>query len=168
MMQAARAGEFSFNLLRPPGHHATRNRSMGFCYLNSIAIAALAARDQGVDVIVLERDKRPWGSTSMSLGAVCGVRTREQIAHGIDDSVERFVADVMVKTCNQADPALTRLIGERSGPTLDWLALRHAVPLKLDFKWTGLGHSNPRLHIPPGRNGEELLALLANACARGS
>ena len=37
--------------------------------------AALAARDQGVDVIVLERDKRPWGSTSMSLGAVCGVRT---------------------------------------------------------------------------------------------
>jgi fumarate reductase flavoprotein subunit len=58
------------------------------------------------------------------------------------------------------------LIGERSGPTLDWLALRHAVPLKLDFKWTGLGHSNPRLHIPPGRNGEELLALLANACAK--
>ena len=128
--------------------------------------AALAARDREIDVIVLERDKRPWGSTSMSLGAVCGVRTREQIAHGIDDSVERFVADVMVKTCNQADPALTRLIGERSGPTLDWLALRHAVPLKLDFKWTGLGHSNPRLHIPPGRNGEELLALLANACAK--
>ena len=128
--------------------------------------AALAARDQGVDVIVLERDKRPWGSTSMSLGAVCGVRTREQIAQGIDDSMDRFVADVMVKTQNQADPKLTRLIGERSGPTLDWLAEQHAVPLILDFKWTGLGHSNPRLHIPPGRNGEELLALLANACAK--
>lgn len=128
--------------------------------------AALAVRDQGVDVIVLERDKRPWGSTSMSLGAVCGVRTREQKAHGVDDSIERFVADVMAKTENEADPKLTRLIGERSGPTLDWLAERHAVPLKLDFKWTGLGHSNPRLHIPPGRNGEELLALLSNACAR--
>jgi len=128
--------------------------------------AALAARDQGVDVIVLERDKRPWGSTSMSLGAVCGVRTREQLAHGIDDSVDRFVADVLAKTQNQADPTLARLVGERSGPTIDWLAERHAVPLKLDFKWTGLGHSNPRLHIPPGRNGEELLALLANASAK--
>ncbi|MBU6378166.1 MAG: FAD-dependent oxidoreductase [Gammaproteobacteria bacterium] len=128
--------------------------------------AALAARDQGAEVIVLERDKRPWGSTSMSLGAVCGVRTREQQANAIEDSVEGFVADVMAKTEGGADPQLTRLIGERSGPTLDWLAERHAVPLKLDFKWTGLGHSRPRLHIPPGRNGEELLALLANACAR--
>jgi fumarate reductase flavoprotein subunit len=128
--------------------------------------AALAARDEGADVIVLERDKRPWGSTSMSLGAVCGVRTREQQSQGIEDSVEAFVADVMTKTEGGADPQLTRLIGERSGPTLDWLASRHAVPLKLDFKWTGLGHSRPRLHIPPGRNGEELLALLANACAR--
>ena len=27
--------------MRPPGHHATRNQAMGFCYLNQIAIAAL-------------------------------------------------------------------------------------------------------------------------------
>jgi len=128
--------------------------------------AALAVRDRDVDVIVLERDKRPWGSTSMSLGAVCGVGTREQIAHGIEDSADLFFADVMAKTAGEADPALTRLIAKHSGPTLDWLASVHAVPLKLDFKWTGLGHSRPRLHIPPGRNGEELLALLSNACAR--
>jgi acetoin utilization deacetylase AcuC-like enzyme len=46
-LQAARAGEMSFSLLRPPGHHATSNRAMGFCYLNSIAIAALAAQAAG-------------------------------------------------------------------------------------------------------------------------
>lgn len=128
--------------------------------------AALAARDQGVEVLVLERDKRLWGSTSMSLGAVCGVNSAQQAAHGITDSVDLFVADVMAKTEGRADPALARLIGEQSGATLDWLNASHQVPLLLDFKWTGLGHSKPRLHIPPGRNGEELLALLANACGR--
>lgn len=128
--------------------------------------AALAARDQGVDVLVLERDERPWGSTSMSLGAVCGVDSAEQRRHDITDSGERFVADVMAKTEGRADPALAALIARESGPTLDWLGARHEVPLLLDFKWTGLGHSVPRLHIPPGRHGEELLALLGNACAR--
>src|ERR1035437_7000470 len=42
-LKAARAGEAVFSLMRPPGHHATRGQSMGFCYLNNIAIAALEA-----------------------------------------------------------------------------------------------------------------------------
>ncbi len=46
-LAAARAGETVFSLMRPPGHHATRDQSMGFCYLNNIAIAALAATATG-------------------------------------------------------------------------------------------------------------------------
>ncbi len=46
-LKAARAGETVFSLMRPPGHHATKNRAMGFCYLSNIAIVALEALATG-------------------------------------------------------------------------------------------------------------------------
>ena len=46
-LKLARAGENVFSLMRPPGHHAMREKSMGFCYLNNIAIAALEAAATG-------------------------------------------------------------------------------------------------------------------------
>ncbi len=49
----ARRGETVFSLLRPPGHHATRDRIMGFCYLNSVAIAALQALATGIKKIAV-------------------------------------------------------------------------------------------------------------------
>lgn len=46
-MRSAREGTLGFSLMRPPGHHATKNRAMGFCYLSNIAIAALEALATG-------------------------------------------------------------------------------------------------------------------------
>ncbi|MGM0688701.1 MAG: histone deacetylase family protein [Bacillota bacterium] len=43
-----------FALNRPPGHHAEKNRAMGFCLFNNIAIAASAARrDFGLKKIAI-------------------------------------------------------------------------------------------------------------------
>ena len=47
--QAARA----FALVRPPGHHATAGRAMGFCLLNSVAIAAQDALEQGLERVAI-------------------------------------------------------------------------------------------------------------------
>jgi acetoin utilization deacetylase AcuC-like enzyme len=52
-MRCARAGESVFSLMRPPGHHATPAHAMGFCYLNNAAIAAVAARAEGVSRVAV-------------------------------------------------------------------------------------------------------------------
>ncbi len=41
-------------LLRPPGHHATDDRAMGFCLLNNIAVAArFAIKEQGLERVMI-------------------------------------------------------------------------------------------------------------------
>jgi acetoin utilization deacetylase AcuC-like enzyme len=39
--------------MRPPGHHATSEQAMGFCYLNQIAIAALHAQAAGAKRVAI-------------------------------------------------------------------------------------------------------------------
>lgn len=55
-MEIALSGEFAFSLMRPPGHHATRERVGGFCYLNNIAVAASKAMDTVDKVAIIDID----------------------------------------------------------------------------------------------------------------
>jgi acetoin utilization deacetylase AcuC-like enzyme len=52
-LKYARTGERVFSLMRPPGHHATYKVSMGFCYLNNIAIAVLEALASGTERVAV-------------------------------------------------------------------------------------------------------------------
>ncbi len=72
-MDAALGGQKAFSLMRPPGHHALRDRAMGFCYFNNIAMAALAARARGVEhVVVWDFDAHHGNGTEAILHNVPG------------------------------------------------------------------------------------------------
>jgi len=51
--RAAMDGEMAFSLMRPPGHHAMRDRAMGFCYFSHIALAALDALANGAERVAI-------------------------------------------------------------------------------------------------------------------
>ena len=126
-------------------------------------VAALAAREAGAEVLVLERDALPRGSTALSAGLVPAAGTRWQAEAGVDDNPARFAADIMAKARHAPDPALVQTVTEAAGPALDWLHARHGLPFSLitDFRYPG--HSAFRMHGLPGRSGVELVDALRSA-----
>ena len=126
--------------------------------------AALAARDAGAEVLLLERDEVPRGSTSMSQGYVCAAGTKLQQEAGIEDDPERFYRDIMERTKNSADPLVARTVAAHAGETVDWLVEKFDVPFRLNLPWAGFfGHSVNRMHGVPSRTGEELHGALISA-----
>lgn len=53
----------AFCVVRPPGHHATRARSMGFCLINSVAVLAMARRAAGARVAIVDLDAHHGNGT---------------------------------------------------------------------------------------------------------
>ena len=57
-------------VVRPPGHHAERNRAMGFCFFNSIAVGAAHARARGLSrVAVVDYDVHHGNGTQWAFYA---------------------------------------------------------------------------------------------------
>ena len=125
--------------------------------------AALAVRDAGMDVLVLERDPRVSGTTAMSTGLIPASGTPEQAALGIDDSPERFRDDIMKKTKARTDPDIALHLAQESIETIQWLRDVHGVPLTLLDDFLYPGHSAMRMYGSPNRTGSELMAALEAA-----
>jgi acetoin utilization deacetylase AcuC-like enzyme len=56
-------GDVAFCAVRPPGHHATATRSMGFCLINNIAVTARALAGRGERVLIVDYDAHHGNGT---------------------------------------------------------------------------------------------------------
>jgi fumarate reductase flavoprotein subunit len=124
---------------------------------------ALRAAELGLSVLVVEASEhfRRGNNTSMSTAMFPGAGSRWQASEGVDDSPEKFVADIMAKTHGQADPRLARTLAEVSAPLVEWLADSAGLPLSLVTDFNYPGHAVPRCHSIPGRHGAGVIDHLA-------
>jgi fumarate reductase flavoprotein subunit len=125
--------------------------------------AALAAREAGVDPVVIERDAVPAGSTALSAGLIPAAGTRFQRAKGIADGPQLFAADIQRKAHNEADAAVVDAVAHGSGPLIEWLADRYGLPFDVVYNFNYPGHSALRMHGLPTRTGLELINALRSA-----
>jgi fumarate reductase flavoprotein subunit len=125
--------------------------------------AALAAREAGVEPLVIERDAQPAGSTSLSAGLIPAADTRFQRTRGIADNAELFAADIQRKADNENDAALVAAVAEGAGPLIEWLTDRYGLPFDVIDNFNYPGHSAYRMHGLPTRTGLELINRLRSA-----
>lgn len=128
--------------------------------------AALTVRETGMDVLVLERDASPSGSTALSSGMIPAAGTRRQQQAGLTDSPERFADDIQKKAKHRADPVITQAVTQASAPSVDWLDSLPEIDLPLVTGFLYPGHSVERMHAPPNRTGEALMGMLLTAAER--
>ena len=125
--------------------------------------AALAASEAGAEVVVLERDTVPRGSTALSAGLIPAAGTRFQRALGLSDSPDLFSRDIQAKAHGEADPALVELVARQAGPTVEWLADGYGLPFSVVDDFDYPGHSARRMHGLPSCSGLELVDRLRAA-----
>lgn len=123
-------------------------------------IAALTAHEAGQDVLLIEADPLPSGSTALSAGLIPAAGTRFQAQAGILDSPSLFSEDIQRKAKGENEQALVDTLATKAAEVIEWLADKHRFEFSVitDFEYPG--HSRRRMHGLPSRAGSEFVDTL--------
>lgn len=123
----------------------------------------VGAKEAGAEVLVLERDPIPAGSTALSAGMIPAPGTACQNAAGVEDTPELFARDLQGKSKGRSDPTILDAVVQAAGPAVDWLNTLPDVTLELVGGFLYPGHSALRMHAPADRSGQTLIGMLTRA-----
>jgi fumarate reductase flavoprotein subunit len=129
-------------------------------------VAALALAQSGAEVLIVERDADPSGSTSLSSGFIPAAGTRIQQQLQIQDTADLFAADIQCKANGEASSILVRTLTEQSGPVLDWLESHVGIEWLVLTDFLYPGHSVYRMHAVPEKSGRALHNRLMAAAVK--
>ncbi|MGL5543518.1 MAG: flavocytochrome c [Cetobacterium sp.] len=122
--------------------------------------AAIAAKDNGSEVILVEKSAILGGNTNYATGGLNAAETSVQKNKGIKDSVNTFIEDTMKGGKNTNDKNLVTKLANSSSEIVDWLISKGA-----DLSDLGRmgGQSVDRTHRPTGGApvGPDMIAALS-------
>ena len=129
-------------------------------------IAALAIAEKGLEVLLLEKEKKVGGNTSLSQGMIPAAGTRFQKAAGIEDSPERMAEDILKKNGYESDPEMTLHVCRESKNLVEWLVDSVGIHLDIVTDFIYPGHSRMRIHAPSSRKGTQIINELRAALSQ--
>lgn len=122
--------------------------------------AALEARDQGVEVILLEKMNFTGGTTRYAAGGLCAAGVDIQLEHGItEDSPEVHFEDMMRIGKNRNNPELVKVLTNNAKDAVDWVRTKG---IKLEDEVVSYSTTYPRIYWPEG-GGAGLVSGLTQA-----
>ena len=102
--ELAMSGQPAFALIRPPGHHASRDHCWGFCFFNNMAISIAKLREEGKlsTAVVLDIDLHFGDGTANIFEGIPQViyfhpeaYEKEQFVHSISQFLSQHEAEVI-------------------------------------------------------------------------
>lgn len=105
--------------------------------------AALSAKENGTEVVVIEQMDYVGGNTSRAEGGMNAAGTVFQKEKGIEDTAEAMIEDTIKGGKELNDKELVTFLAENSSPTVDWLT---SIGMDLSDIGQGAGATNARMH----------------------
>lgn len=122
-------------------------------------IAAIEAKLNGANVVVLEKMDFPGGNTLISGAEYAAPENWVQKKEGLSDSKEQFYKDILVGGDNESNPELAKILSNQALEGAQWLKNFVNVTFEDRQMFFG-GHSVKRSLVPEGASGVEVIGKL--------